>query len=240
MMNPIIARLRDWLGGAPCRIKTPETHHAICYQCGVFHPMSRNVWQGFLDFREKHLGHEALLALLPAAHPQFMEWSHLRPNADVKLAFGTSTSITCTLASLASSATAGRECTAIDNSSNLYLDAIIRVHFKLQTGTPANDKAAYVFLYGSEDGTNYTDNATGSNAAITMRVPTNLPLGGVILCPDAGALTYKSNPIAVAGAFGGTLPRKWGFALRNYTGVAGDATEGNHAKTYSGVYMTVV
>jgi hypothetical protein len=239
-MIEIVARLRDWLGGAPCRIKTPETQHAICYQCGVFHPMSRNIWQGFLDFREKHLGHESMLALMPAAHDQLMQWSHLRPNADVKLAYGTSTSITCTLASLSSSATAGRECTAVDNTSNLYPNALLRIHFKLATGTPGSDKAAYVFLYGSEDGTNYTDNATGSDAAITFRLPTNMPLGGVILCPDSGALTYKSNPIAIAATFNHVMPRKWGFALRNYTGVAGDSTEGNHVKAYSGVYMTVV
>lgn len=238
-MIEIIARLRDWLGGAPCRIKRPAVHHAVCYRCGTFHPLARNVWQGFLDFAELHHGHREALSLIPANHVQFLELSALKPNANVKVAFATSTAITCTLASLASSATAGRECTAIDNSANLYLDALLYVAFKLATGTPANDKAAYVFLYGSEDGTNYTDNATGSDAAITFRVPSNLPLGGLIKTPDAGALTYKGGPFAVAPQFGGVLPRKWGFALRNYSGVAGDATEGNHVKTYSGVYATV-
>lgn len=159
--------------------------------------------------------------------------------SSIKVAYGSSSTITCTLASLASSATAGRESTAIDNTTNLYVDALVYVKAKLQTGTPANDKAIYVYAYGSEDGTNYTDNVTGSDAAITTRSPTNLRLIGVIACPDSGALSYKSHPMSVAAAFGGVMPRAWGIVVRNYTGVTLDSTEGNHTKTYTGVYYTV-
>lgn len=160
--------------------------------------------------------------------------------ADLKIKYGTSTGITITLASLGSSATAARESTAIDNTSDLYDDAMVYVACKLQAGSPANDKAIYVFAYGSEDGTNYTDNATGSDAAVTMRVPTNLRLIGVISCPDSGALTYKGGPFTVAQAFGGIMPRKWGIVVRNYTGVTFDATEGNHAKSYTGIHYQSV
>jgi|SRR6185369_6557802 len=156
--------------------------------------------------------------------------------ANIKVAYGTSTGITCTLASLASAS--ARECTAIDNTSNLYVDALVYVACKLQTGSPSSDKAIYVYAYGSEDGTNYTDNATGSDAAITLRSPTNLKLLGVINCPDSGALTYKSGPMSVAAAFGGLLPRKWGIVVRNVTGITLSATEGDHTKTYTGVYYT--
>lgn len=241
-MTPIIARVRDWLGGAPARIPAhPETHQAICYQCGVFHPLTRNIWQGFLDFAEKHTDHRHLLGLLPVAHDQFMQFSHLRPNADMKIAFGSSTGMTCTLASLADSATVGRESTAVVNSSNLYLDAIVYLACALQTGTPTAPMATFIYAYGSEDGTNYTDNATGTDAAITLRAPSNLPIVHTIKMPASGALTYKSLPIAMGRAgFGGALPRAWGIVVRNDTGVTFSATEGNHTKTYSGVYMTVV
>jgi hypothetical protein len=158
--------------------------------------------------------------------------------ASIKVAYGTSTSLTLTLASLASSATAGRESTAIDNTSNLYLDAIVQVKVALQSGTPANDKAVYVYAYGSEDGSTYTDNATGSDAAITLRAPTNLRVIGVIECPDSGALTYESSPMSVAPVFGGILPRKWGIVVRNYTGVALSATEGDHSYKYTGITFT--
>ncbi len=158
--------------------------------------------------------------------------------ASIKTAYASSANFTLTLASLASSATAGREATAIDNSSNLYLDAIVQVKVALQTGTPANDKAVYVYVYGSEDGTTYTDNATGSDAAITLRSPTVMTVIGVIPCPDSGALTYESQPMSVAAAFGGYLPRKWGIVIRNYTGVALSATEGNHSYKYTGTTLT--
>lgn len=156
--------------------------------------------------------------------------------ATTKLSFASSSSITCTLASLASAS--ARESTVIDNGTNLYVDALVYLAVKLQTGTPSADKAVYVYAYGSEDGTNYTDNATGSDAAVTMRSPTNLRLLGVINTPDSGALTYKGVfPVAVA--FGGILPRKWGIVVQNVTGIALDATEGNHTKSYTGLYTTV-
>jgi hypothetical protein len=157
---------------------------------------------------------------------------------DFKLQWGTSTGITCSLASLASSATAGQESTAIDNTTNRYIDAMVLVSVKLATGTPGNDKTVYVFAYGSEDGTKYTDNATGSNASITLRQPPIMRLIGTIPCPDAGALTYESQPMYVAHAFGGKLPRKWGIVVLNYTGVTLSSTEGDHTKSYSGAYYT--
>lgn len=156
--------------------------------------------------------------------------------ADLKQAFGSSTAITCTLASLTSSATAARESTVVDNGTNLYLDVMVAVAVKLQTGTPSSDRAVYVFAYASEDGTNYTDNATGSDAALTMRSPSNLRPLGTINCPDAGGLTYKSGPMSLAKAFDGVVPRKWGVVIRNSTGVTLSATEGDHSKTYTGVY----
>ena len=159
--------------------------------------------------------------------------------ADLKIKYGTSTAFTLTLASLASSATVGRESTAIDNTSNLYVDALVYVKVALQAGAPANDQTVYVFVYGSEDGTNYTDNATGTDAAITMRVPSNLRPLGVISTPTNGA-TYPGGPFSVAQAFGGVMPRKWGIVVRNYSGQTLSATEGNHAYTYTGIqYQSV-
>jgi hypothetical protein len=159
--------------------------------------------------------------------------------ASIKEAFGTNgQAITCTLASLASSATAGRESTVIDNTTNLFLDVLVSLTVKLQAGTPANDKAVYVYAYGTvNDGTDYTDGATGSDAAFTPTDPPNVRLIGVISAP-ASAGTYKGGPFSVAAAFGGVLPAKWGIVVRNYTGIALSATEGDHKKLYQGVYAT--
>ena len=157
--------------------------------------------------------------------------------ADLKQAFGSSTAITITLASLGA---ASRESTNVDNGSNLFLDAMVVVQVKLQSGTPVGDKAVYVYAYGSEDGTNYGDNVTGSDAAITLRSPTNLRPLGVLLCPDSGALTYKSHPMSLAAAFGGIIPRKWGIVVQNATGVTLSVTGGDHSCRYTGVYYQTV
>ena len=154
--------------------------------------------------------------------------------ADLKQAFGSSTAITCSLASKADGT--ARASTSVDNGTNLFLDVMVALAVKLQTGTPSNDRAVFVYAYASEDGTNYTDNATGSDADITLRNPSNLRPLGVINCPDSGGLTYKSGPMSLAQAFGGVVPRKWGIVVENRTGVTLSATEGDHSKSYTGVY----
>lgn len=161
--------------------------------------------------------------------------------ASIKEAFGTNgQTFTCTLASLASSATAGREATVIDNTTDLFLDALVMLQIKLQAGTIANDQAVYVYAYGTvNNGTTYPDAVTGSDAAITFNSPTQLALLGTIYTPTQ-SLTYKGGPWSVARAFGGVLPAKWGIAVRNYSGIALSATEGDHAKLYQGLYATVV
>ena len=163
--------------------------------------------------------------------------------SDIKTAYGTTAqAITCTLASLASSATAGRESTVVDNSSNKYIDALVMLQAKLQTGTPANDKSIYVFAYGTVDTTTptYPDAVTGTDTAITLNDPTQLQLLGVIFAPTVGGLTWKGGPWSVAQKFGGILPEKWGIVVRNYTGIALSATEGDHKKLYQGIYATVL
>lgn len=158
--------------------------------------------------------------------------------AVTKITYGTSTAFTITLASLATGS--ARESTAIDNTTNLYLDALVYVKAKLQAGAPATSAYIAVYAYASEDGTNYTDNATGTNAALTMRTPTNLKLIGLIVTPTANGATWKSNPMSVAAAFGGILPRKWGIVVENQSGFAISATEGDNAYSYTGITLTTV
>lgn len=154
--------------------------------------------------------------------------------ADILEKFGTTQDFTLTLASLASSATAGRESTEVDNTTDLYLDALVWVQIALTTGTIGSDKAVYVYAYGSLDGTLYPDTVTGADAAITLNDPTQLRLIGVINAV-AQSTTYKGGPWSVAAAFGGVLPPFWGIVVRNYTNIALTATEGNHDAKYRGV-----
>lgn len=215
-----------------------DYQYLVCHTCRVKHPARTDrVEQEFHEYALRHRGHS--LSIRPEWW-EFLFGHRFKGNANIKEAFGGDSSITCTLASLASSTTAGRESTAIDNSSNLYVEALVRLHCKLQAGSPGADKTIYVFAYGSEDGTNYTDNATGSDAALTLRSPSNLRLVGTIATPDSGGLTYKSHPISLAAAFNGVMPSKWGIVILNTSNVTLSATEGDHAKAYNGMYLTAV
>lgn len=161
--------------------------------------------------------------------------------ASVKQAFGGATGITITLASLASSATVGRESASVDNTTNLYLDALVQVKIKTGAGAPANDKAVYVYIAGSVDnGTTWPDPATGADASITITSTSNtLKLGAVINVVSA-ATNYISEPISVASLFGGSMPTKWSIVVINFAGQALDTTEANHTKQYNGVSQTVI
>jgi hypothetical protein len=159
--------------------------------------------------------------------------------ASRKVEWGSSTAFgTHTLASLASSATVGREGPAFDNSTLKYLDLMVSFFIKLQAGSPTGDKTIYFYAAGSEDGTNWTDNATGADASITLRVPTGLRLIGAQPCPDSGGLTYKCGPFYMSTAFP-VMPRKVSVIVLNATGIAFTATEGDHTKQYSGAYETI-
>ncbi len=159
-----------------------------------------------------------------------------------KTLYGTTNqAITITLNSLASSATAGRQSTVIDNRTNLYLDALVQVKFQIATGgSAANDKAVYVWVFGTADDTNFaaersvagTQATIGtSDAAFSPADPTvagtPLILAKVIAVPVAPTSTagvYVCSPFSVANCFGGVLPAQWGIVVRNYTGQAFDSS----------------
>lgn len=153
-----------------------------------------------------------------------------------KIQYSSNTTITCTLASLAS--TSSRGCLAVDNSTNLYDDAILTVAVKTNGSAPSSDKACYVYLYAAgADGvfTGSSAEAQGTDAAVTLDSPSNMRGPFTISCP-AASTTYRLVVPSVAEIFGGVLPYKWGFVLQNVTGNALDTTEGNFLKEYTGIY----
>lgn len=141
--------------------------------------------------------------------------------------------ITCTLASLANSA--ARASTAIDNTSNLFLDALVELKVKSNASGTSATGSVEIYAYGTSDGgTTYTEGATGTDAGITLTSPTNallIGIGNVV----ANATTYNIGPFSVAKPFGGVLPDHWGIIVNNKSGAALDSTEGNHLKIYQGI-----
>lgn len=154
--------------------------------------------------------------------------------ATVQPLFGSLQNLTITLASLGSGG--ARESAAVENALALLLDAMVQIAIQLAAGTPTGDKKIEVYAYGSVNGTTYTDNATGADAAITLRTPTNLQLLGTIECPDGGGLTYRGIFPSIATAFNGLLPYKWGIVVVNKTGLAFAAS--GHSAQYRGINAT--
>lgn len=144
--------------------------------------------------------------------------------------------ITITVASLANNG--ARESTAADNTSNLFLDALVSLKIKSPAASTSATGYIEVFAYGTTNaGTTYSDSCTGSDAGVTLTVPENMRRIGVINVV-ADATTYNAGPFAVAAAFGGVLPAKWGIVVRNKTGGTLDATGGSHVIQYQGIFAS--
>lgn len=159
-------------------------------------------------------------------------------SGDVKLRYGTVTSMTVTsLNSLASSTTAGWQSAAVDNSTDLYENAFVQVIVDMANTAPANSKALFVYAYGALE-TSYTNPASGSEGTITLTDVTttsqNLRLIGTMPYNTADEV-IESDIFEVSP--GGVLMPKWGIVIINHTGAA-IAASGNSVK-WAGVYRNV-
>jgi len=159
--------------------------------------------------------------------------------------FGTANQgLTITLASLAfSNNFLARESTAVDNSSDLALDALVTV--RCHVGTVAAPKLIAVYAYGTVDaggdaGGGYTGKATGTDAAFGPATVANQCLALLrmigIIPTETNAVKYEGGPFSVAAAFGGTLPEKWGIVVQNQSGAALDASTVDNCAKYQIIF----
>lgn len=165
--------------------------------------------------------------------------------ADFKSKYAASATIACGVASLATSAsrTAGRESDIVDNTTNLYVDALLSG--QITTGTsPTVSKQIDVWVY-SEDGNDVEgDVLDGADSAetITSENVRNalMKIALSILVDNTSDRTYYFRGISVASLFGGIMPRKWGVFVSHDTGVNLNSTAGNHEFRYVGVHFQSV
>jgi hypothetical protein len=152
--------------------------------------------------------------------------------ANVKTALETTDTPTITLASLANAA--GRACTAVDNSTNLDLDAI--VHVKIKTGASSVSSTGHIDVYivKSLDGTAWDDGFGGTDAALT---------------PNASTFLFSFPAVANATTYQGSerlskvidrLPKKFSICVVNNSGAALDSVAGSFSLIVARDYLNVV
>lgn len=164
--------------------------------------------------------------------------------ADIKLAYGTASDATITLASLASDTNllAGRESSEIVNTSTLALDYL--VSGKITAGTsPTAARSIEVWVVGSWDGTNWPDVFDGTDSAETITSAdikaSVCRLIAAMATANTSDRTYHFGPVSVAAAFGGVVPPKFIVFVVHNTGVNLNSTAANHQIRMQPVYETV-
>jgi hypothetical protein len=165
---------------------------------------------------------------------------------DAKFAYGSSSELTCTLASLATSATfvAGRESTAVDNTSNKYLDYLLGGRITVGT-TPTVNTQIQVWVYANVDDTpTYPDVFDGTDSAETVTSEGIrdgcLKLAATMFVDTTTSdRVYWFGPVSVAALFGGDIPKFFGVFVVHNTGVNFNATGGNHVLSITPVFINV-
>lgn len=161
--------------------------------------------------------------------------------ATVALSYSAVQTMTVTnLHSLASSTTGGWQSAQVDNTSDLYEDALVQVVLDFANTAAANDKAAYVYVASGLETGVLSNPASGSEGTITLTNITanaqNLRLLGVVPYTTTDEVA-ESSVFSVATACGGNLPPFWSVVIMNYSGAA-LAALGNTVK-WRGLKRTV-
>lgn len=159
---------------------------------------------------------------------------------DILTKYSSQETITAAVASLASDTNllAGLESSIIDNTSTGYDDRLLSG--KITTGTsPTASKQIEVWAIGW-DGSGWPDVFDGTTSSETI---TSSDIKNAICKPVAimstnntSDRTYWFTGVSLRQAFGGTMPEKCVLFIVHNTGVALNATAGNHAFYATGVY----
>ena len=164
------------------------------------------------------------------------------PNSILKK-YGSKTTITAAVASLASDTNllAGIESSIIDNTVDGFDDILLSG--KSTTGTSPTASRQIEVWAVAWDGANWPDVFDGTSSAETI---TSSDIKNAICKPVAilatnntSDRTYHYSGVSARAVFGGELPSKFVLFQVHNTGVALNATAGNHEHSYMGVYNQV-
>ena len=166
------------------------------------------------------------------------------------LNYGSTQSLACTSFNSAANSTTDlrSSAAATTSTSNNIVDAMVQVKITgPATHTASASTIVSVFAYGSLSGdtgwysgasTGTVETVDGSDKAITVSANgNNLRFLGTILLHTTTAgtsIVYQSQPMSIAAAFGGLMPRKWGIVIQNQAGAALAAS--GHDVRYTEIY----
>jgi hypothetical protein len=168
----------------------------------------------------------------------------VQPVASIKIEYAASSALTITLASLGSSATwvAGRESTAVDNTTNKYLDYLLAGKVTVGT-TPTVNTEIRVYVVALMEDATWPDVFDGTDSAETVtsagvrdghaKLAAAMPVDST-----TSDRVYNFGPVSVAGLFGGACPKKFVVFVTHNSGVNLNSTGGNHAVHVTPVYAT--
>jgi len=163
--------------------------------------------------------------------------------------------ITITLTSLANDSAnflAGRESTAVDNTTNLDLDHLVSGVIRAGSSAPTLGNRIEIWAYAPIsvasgtpeypimdatvfDGTDSAETATSRNVLFSA-----LRLVHTIVVDATASRYYYIPPTSVASLFGGQLPQFWGLFVINGSGVALSSTASDHVLHYLRVQAQTV
>lgn len=163
--------------------------------------------------------------------------------ASIKIAYGSSASLTNAVASLATSSTwvAGYESDVIDNTTDLFDDISIEGYYTVGT-TPTTATEIRIYVVASWDGTNWPDvfdGTTGAETVTSEGVRDGFAKLAAVLRVDS-TTSNRLYPFSftIASLFGGIMPPKCVLFTTHNSGVNLNSTGGNQVTRQRGVYYT--
>ncbi len=225
---------------------------AICDTCRHQHTIDFNPVIGpgaaFSDWLTKHPGH-----LIDFIYPQrsrkdrqvrsnYMEYIH---NADIKISYAASSSVTITLASLAASSTllAGRESTAITNVTNKYLDYLSAGSYTMASSNNQAGTIRTAIVGCLDDTPTWPDVFDGTDSTETVTdQPTYDSVCRIVsdIANDNTAdQVWYWGPVALAGFFGGNMAQQFVFFVSQSAHTSTNTwSASGHSIKITGIYAT--
>ena len=164
------------------------------------------------------------------------------PNSILKK-YGSKTTLTAAVASLASDTNllAGIESSVIDNTTDGFDDILLSG--KVTTGTSPTASTQIQVWAVAWDGVNWPDVFDGTTSGETITssdIKSSICKAVAIMSTNATSdRVYHFTGVSLRAAFGGELPSKVVLFVVHNTGVALNATAGNHELSYVGTYPQV-